>query len=304
MSILESLEKLTVTPSDPADDVRNHEPAQSQTPSDHIYKVIGRRTYDIKTKRDRVTCSISGICQLPDGQTVDQENCNLKLLSANTYTVQHDLDFKVPGFPDDICLTEGTEVAVTVFSYDYVWKVYIIKAENGKLYHTRNFDLDHVCAGIAYQNAKLYVGSFNAFYVYNLSGKKLQKIFEDNSSEDKIIPRFCCRNDGKRIYIIQNEKNCLLTLNNFGDPTFTHKNSWLKLPTQPTDVCVTENGSVFVSAHHSVLQVDSEGRRKMTKVVRDNEMEYMAECMYYDRKSKSLLFGRYQQDFLLVLQLK
>lgn len=305
LSSLKTFGSFDVTPYDHLDNFKYKELAKFLTPPGHLYSVVKRQKYNIKTSSDTETCCISGICKIPDGNTaiVDSDNTKVKLLSASALSVLDEL--RLPPYPGDICYTKGTELTITVNDYedskDIRKEIRFINAENGKLAQTRTVQLDHECFGIAYHNAQLYVRSTNALHVYNMSGKKLKKIYGDTKALS--ISKCCLSDDGSSIYVLNSDHHLLLTLDSSGQKLSTFSDPALQAP---IGVCIADNGSVFVCGWDSdtVLQLDREGSMKMTTLATKDDGICNPQSLCYDRKTQSLLVGHYGNDNLLTLQLK
>ncbi|KAH3881976.1 hypothetical protein DPMN_005904 [Dreissena polymorpha] len=144
--------------------------------SGKVFKVQGKSKYNVRIPSDSVTCEISGICVLPDGQVlvVDWRNKNVKLLNQQYQVVSH---WDVNAWPFDICLIAPSEVAVTVNAIN-IHEVQFITVNQGKLVPGRKFQLQHECRGIAHQNGDLFVTSGIELYKYTLNGKLICRLYK------------------------------------------------------------------------------------------------------------------------------
>ncbi|XP_052260384.1 uncharacterized protein LOC127864616 [Dreissena polymorpha] len=144
--------------------------------SGKVFKVQGKSRYNVRIPSDSVTCDISGICVLPDGQVlvVDWTNKNVKVLNQQYQVVSH-LD--VNAWPFDICMIAPSEVAVTVNASN-IHEVQFITVNQGKLVPGRKFQLQHECRSIAHQNGDLFVISGKELYKYTLNGKLICRLYE------------------------------------------------------------------------------------------------------------------------------
>lgn len=273
---------------------------------DYVYSYVNKQTYNIKTRDDTCACYISGICQLPTGQTVivDNSNSKVKLLSKAVYLVIDEL--KLPIYAEDVCHITGTDMAVTLWDWKddkYISnQIWFVQAWKGKLSHIRTVLLDHACGGIAYRNCQLYVGSWNALYLYKLSGEKVTKLYEDKSGDYTTVHRFTLSEDGSKIYITNCKRSLIVSLDSSGLQLSTLSDPEIFWP---RDVCVAENGSVLVCGRgsHTVIQVDREGRRKLATLTTEAKGVRQPISLCFIKQAQKLLLGQ-DGDHMLALQLK
>lgn len=302
LSSLETLGSFQVTSARCEEIFENSENTLPLKRHEQAYTVAKMERINICTSGDTTKCYISGICQLSDGQTaiVDHNNTKVKLLSSTTYRVLDEI--VVPPAPHAICYTTGSELVVTVVEYKaktyYRKELQFINAAKGKLSHSRTIKLDHGCFGIAYRDNHLYIGSWNAIHLYNLTGKKLHDLYDEYGKRSTVC-RFSLSDDRSRIYVTDHDKYLFITLDSLG-----HKLSKLSDPQlqMPTGLCVEDNGSVFVCGWDSntVVQVDREGKKKMTTLVTGADGVRGPESLCYDRKARTLLVGQYNNGLLLL----
>lgn len=259
---------------------------------DYPYRIGKTQSHNVRTKEDKKICSIYGISQLPDRQvaTVDYRSNKVHLMSSSVFSVISEL--ALPPSPQDICTITGSELAVSVCAYKRN-ELHFINAAGGYLTHTRTQQLDHTCFAVACNNGQLYVGSEQAIYEYSLTGQKLKKIYENTSSEGMTVFRFAVSDDGNKIYVTNQSKNCLVTVNKSGYVLSELSGPELK---HPCGVCVAGNGNVFVCGKKSkaVIQVDCEGKKKIATLVMlpFSDDNCFPLCLCFDRQIKELLLGQ------------
>ncbi|XP_052260621.1 uncharacterized protein LOC127864783 [Dreissena polymorpha] len=167
--------------------------------SGKVFKVQGKSEYNVRIPSDSVTCGISGICALPDGQVLvtDYNNKRVKLLSQQYQVVSH---WDVNAYPQAICLITPSEVAVAV-NTSYIHEIQFITVNQVKLVRGRKFQLQHECTGIVHHQGDIFVTSGKELYKYTLSGKLICRLYKTFAYTT-----------GDRLYIISYGQDKLLTL--------------------------------------------------------------------------------------------
>ncbi|XP_052261287.1 uncharacterized protein LOC127865349 [Dreissena polymorpha] len=226
--------------------------------SGKAFNVQQKSVHNVRIPCDSVTCDISGICVLPDGQVLvaDFENKRFKLLSQQYQVVSH---WDVNAYPRAICLITPSEVAVAVNDHDSkIHEVQFITVNQGKLVSGRKFQLQHECRGIAHQNGDLFVTSGKELYKYTLSGKLICRLYQDRSG-DLTVLKCAVSPTGDRLYITSYWQHKLLTLARDGTLLATYTDPALEFP---RGLHVTPAGQVLVCGDYSstVQQMGWEGR--------------------------------------------
>ncbi|XP_052781191.1 uncharacterized protein LOC128217828 [Mya arenaria] len=272
------------------------QPCTSLFPRDHVFATEGYKEYNVKMSSDRCNCDIEGICGLPGGEVVitDGTNKKVKLLDQEYRVVDH---CDVPKYPLDVCHIGGNEVAVCVNNNDDRCELHFINITKGKLVTTRKLSFTHRCYSAAYHGSNLYISSRTALYVYTMTGKLIEKLYEDKS-----MTRIAISNEGKIIYITNFSNNQLITLDNLGNKLATFTDPDLL---KPRGVHVTAAGHVFVCCHnsHTVLQVDKDGKTKLATLAREQDGVYKPRALFFSSRSSSLVVGG-MKDTLLVLNVR
>ncbi|XP_052778680.1 uncharacterized protein LOC128216133 [Mya arenaria] len=236
----------------------------------------------------------SGLWEMPSGEVVIAalHNCKVKLLDKEYRMLDH---CDVPGNPYDVCHIDGNEVAVC-----FVRELYFINASKGKLVTTRKIRFSHVCNAAAHHVGQLYISSGTALYVYTLSGQKVKMLYEDKSG-GLTVGKCVISNDGKTIFITNNSKHQLITLDNKGNKIALLTDPDMK---EPTGVHVTPVGHVFVCcfASNTVLQVDKDGKKMLATLARKEDGMYRPRDLFFSSSTSSLIVGGFK-DTLLVIKL-
>lgn len=276
-------------------------------PPEYIYTVESKQSFNIRTDEDKEKCAVTGMCLLPGGQVaiVDNNNKKIKLLCASRYSVIAAL--ARPPCPEDICHINGTQLVVTVCSWSnrklIRSELQYICAAQGKLVHTKTVKLDHKCGAIAFHNGRLYVSSWTAMYEYCLSGNKQRKLYGDDSSEEIKLGRLVFNDRVNRFYVTNFHQDLLVILGREGNQLSKITDSDFA---RPAGVCVTDNGAIFLCGQNSrtIVQIDSEGRKKMVVVATQPVKNFDPLSLCYTGKTKTLLVGQAMSDVLLALYLK
>ncbi|KAH3894482.1 hypothetical protein DPMN_018639 [Dreissena polymorpha] len=267
--------------------------------SGKVFKVQGKSRYNVRIPSDSVTCDISGICVLPDGQVlvVDWTNKNVKVLNQQYQVVSH-LD--VNAWPFDICMIAPSEVAVTVNASN-IHEVQFITVNQGKLVPGRKFQLQHECRSIAHQNGDLFVISGKELYKYTLNGKLICRLYE--ALGYNTVYKCAVSPTGDRLYIIRWDQNTLLTLAREGTLLATYSDPALR---GPYGLHVTPAGQVLVCGYMSdtVLQVGWEGESKLaTLATKERDGVRWPRSVCYSSTTSSIIVGQ-EDDNILVFRVE
>ncbi|XP_052226711.1 uncharacterized protein LOC127841689 [Dreissena polymorpha] len=266
--------------------------------SGKVFKVQGKSEHNVRVPSDSVSCAISGICVLPDGQVlvVDWTNNNVKLLNQQYQVVSH-LD--VNARPFDICLITPSEVAVTVNASN-IHEVQFITVNQGKLVPGRKFQLQHECRGIDHHQGDLFVISSEELYKYTLNGKQVCSLYR---SFDGTVYECAVSPTGDRLYITSwHWQHKLLTLARDGTLLATYTDPALE---RPVGLHVTPAGQVLVCGDWSntVVQVGWEGQSKLTTLATQWDGEWWPRSVCYSSTTSSIIVGQ-QGDNILVFRVE
>ncbi|XP_052815207.1 uncharacterized protein LOC128242175 [Mya arenaria] len=259
-----------------------------------VFTVMNKSTFNVKIKKDKNSCYIVGITELPSGEIilVDNNNNRVKKLDrAYRVIAQYD----VPPKPMDICHVTGNQVAV---AYSDRNEVHFLTVTAGTIKMTRKFSVDHVCKSTRHHGDQLYVGSETALYLYTTDGKQVKKMYEDNSG-GMTVAQFALNQDGKRIYICDFTNSKLITIDINGSILATLLDPDIR---GPHGVQESEGGHVFVSSwlSNTVVQIDQDGRKKLATLVRDGDGIIFPRAVCYSTHTGRLIVGGNQNDILVM----
>ncbi|XP_052786919.1 uncharacterized protein LOC128222112 [Mya arenaria] len=267
-----------------------------QTDCDHVYKTQGSSRYSVRIKKDVQICHIVGICELPSGEVVvaDSGNSRVKLLN-NQYKVIDHCD--LPSYPEHMCLTESHEILVAIDCVT-LHEIHFFSVNRGKLQTVRKFSTNHQCLSIANNQGQLYVGNKKILYQYTMNGDFVKEIYISMSFGCSVC-KCAVSLDGEKVYVTSYDKNELITLDKDGQMLSTLEDPELQ---GPWGLCVSPSGHVFVcgSTSHTVLQVDREGRKKLTTVTRRADGLCLPLSVCFSEQTSSLIVGNHGQDQIIV----
>ena len=263
---------------------------------DHVYKVTGSKAHKISVKSDKKVNEIWGGCQLTDGSFVlaDTGNQKVKLLNSQ-FILKSCMDIS-PMYPNSVCQISAQEVAVSTGCDNDRKEIWLISTKNGWLTLNDRLKLDHICGCIAFRNGHLFVSSNTALYVYTQSGHVISKLHEDTSGK-VTIHNFAISHDGRRIYITNMDKHQLITLDASGNKLATFTDPKLK---RPTGICIAPNRTIFVNGYDTatVMQVDSNGKTKLSTVANHAEGVYGPYSLMFVQNPSRLLVGQVSDTIL------
>ncbi|XP_052237008.1 uncharacterized protein LOC127848538 isoform X2 [Dreissena polymorpha] len=262
--------------------------------------VHGQSVHNVKLSKDSEECCIIATLVCPDRQilVVDNNNKNVKLLNQQYQVVSH---WSATAFPRDICAITPVEVAVTLGD-ENTHEVQFITVNKRQLVTGRKFQLKHTCRGIACHQGDLYITADNSLYKYTVSGKQVRKMYEDASSPHT-VEKCAVSPTGDKLYITDYSQNKLLTLARDGSVLATFTDHALL---EPCDVHVTPAGQVLVCGmgSHTILQVDSEGRRKLATLATKEDGVLWPWAVCYSRHTASIIVGLNANNSILVFKVQ
>ncbi|XP_060571863.1 uncharacterized protein LOC132730034 [Ruditapes philippinarum] len=230
---------------------RVHEGKQLTKPMQ--YKVKAMKDINVKLKRDTKTCSISDICQLPDGRIVltDRNNWNVKILDLKYNIVD---SCALDSAPIGLCCISSNEVAIKM-NNDTVQFVSVetslsktrcISISGGKYY------------GMTYCDDGLWVSTGYGVNVYNTAGtfiKSVDKNHNGNRIFKSTTQHMSVNGD---TVIVTDCSDGVVCFNKDGTVVRELRDSRLK---NSKGVCVADDGTVFVCGHnsHNIVMFSKDG---------------------------------------------
>ncbi|KAH3749470.1 hypothetical protein DPMN_183968 [Dreissena polymorpha] len=252
-----------------------------------VITVQEKSVLNVKISSDSKECRITAILVLPDRQilVVDCINMKVKLLDEQYQVVSH---WSATTWPHDMCQITPSEVAVTVDDVN-THEVQLISVKNRQLVTGGKLQLPHRCRGIAFHQDDLYITTWTALYKYTPNGTLANKMYEDKSGSNTVY--MCAVSPtGDKLYITNNSKYQLITLARDGSVLATFTDPALHYP---CGVHVTLAGQVLVCGYtpSAILQVDSEGRRKLATLATQEDGVVYPQSVCYNRHTASIIVG-------------
>ena len=270
-------------------------PAVPEVSGNHVYTVENVKKYSVHSKKDKTKCFVTGVCMLVYGTFVltDSKNNTMKLLSEK-FTV---LDrCEVHSQPLDLCHITDNEVAISCCNYVTSNAIQFMKAKNRKLICTRTVNLDHNCRGITYHGGNLYVGSVDGLFVYTVAGSFVKKLYNGD------VVGVTCSSQGDKIYVTSGYDTNVTTLDYTGRILSTLETDDLN---NPTGLTYLDNENIVVCGceSHTIVQVDKDGKRKLSTLATSSDGVFAPWSLYFNTKTRALIVGQ-TSDTILVMKLK
>jgi len=246
------------------------------------------------------SCTIPDICVFPNGQTIiaDSKNRYLKLLN-DTFTVisSHNLG----KYPVSMCYVGNSEVAIALIDDNNKRTIQYIRVTDGSFEYTEARRLDHYCESMVCHDDRLFIHSKDTLYLYptrTSEGRVLHKL----NNSDIFIKRCAVSPDGTRIFISRLGNNTLTTLNSDGALLHTFIDPEMQ---KPSAIHVSPAGHMFVGCWNgTVLQVSSDGTRKLTTLVGSEETRTCIQSLCYNTNTGDLVVGCWSSKNIKVIKLK
>ncbi|XP_053387319.1 uncharacterized protein LOC123542048 [Mercenaria mercenaria] len=260
-----------------------------------IFKTQLYGKFDVKEKSDSNVCTITGICQLPDGNILiaDCDNEKLKRLDQS-YKLPDSL--RLPGGPYSICNVGSDEIAVYLPGAKKVHYISVRK----ELTLTRSFSTVNYCRGMVYVDNKLYVcrgdlcdSASYCIKVYNNAGR-LQHSISGLSS----VPAYITvTDDGQHLLVTSLNSDNITMMDLTGNVVNTFSNRDLK---EPYGKCTDCKGLVFICGWKSITVVQLEPKQqKIDVILGEKDGIKNPWAIYYDRKQSRVLISCYQSNQLM-----
>ncbi|XP_052235704.1 uncharacterized protein LOC127847679 isoform X2 [Dreissena polymorpha] len=200
----------------------------------------------------------------------------------------------------DMCLITPSEVAVSMIR-NKTHEVQFVSVNDGKLVKGRKLQFQHPCKGIAHNQQDLYITSGTALYKYSMSGDLLNKLYEDTS--DDFTDMCAVSPSGDKIFVTNFIHDKVITLARDGTVICTFTDPDLEFP---RGIHVTAKGQVLVCGYLSdtILQLDGEGKKKLTTLVTSKDGLCKPVSVFYNRSSSSIIVGQHYNANILVFKVK
>jgi len=266
---------------------------------DHIF-VKENETHYNACHGNEYTCSICDMCVLPTEQTLlaDCDNKSLQLLYNKLTMISSHYLGKLPS---SICYVGNSEVAVALDDENNKCTIQYICVTDGGFEYTEACQLDHYCGSMACHGDRLFVLSSDTLYLYPTrkpEGRVLHKL----KNSDNYTKRCAVSPDGTRIFISRFDNNTLTTLNSDGTVLHTFTDPEMRAPSA---LHVSPAGHVFVGCMYgTVLQVSSDGTRKLTTIAGSGETRWDIMSLCYNTNTGDLVVGFHSGKTIAVIKLK
>ncbi|KAH3792184.1 hypothetical protein DPMN_145675 [Dreissena polymorpha] len=276
------------------------EPKHNVDPNKFI-SIHEKSQYNVHTATDSDKSCITGICETSNGDLVisDYSNCCVKLLNQAYKVIDQ---VKLPSHPWSMCNISSLEIAVAVSDHtaNAPNGIYFLQADNEKITQIKVLKINHVCTGIAYYDAELFVTSGSALYQYTMDGRLIKKLYEDTSTTFTVVG-VGVSPDGKRIYVTDTSNRKLLTLTRDGAVAATLQDPAFKNIYVMCKIHVAAAGQVFVSGVVSISQVDADGKKILNTITLNM---YYNGPVYLNEDKRKLLLGVWNNDNIIEFKIK
>jgi len=273
--------------------------ASSLSGPDHTFIKENETQYNACHGKEE-TSYINDMCVLPNGQTLlaDYTNTSLKLLN-DKFTMISSHNLGKP--PSSMCYVGNSDIAVAL-SGNNKSTIQYIRVTEGSFYYKESRQLDHVCSSMACHDDSLFVlSTSDTLYLYttrNSKGRVLHKL----KHLDTYIKSFAVSPDGTRIFISHPSHNTLTTLNSDGMVLSTFTDAEMQ---KPSTIHVSPAGHVFLGCGTgTVLQVSSDGTRKLTTIVGSEKRRGNIASLCYNTSTGDLVVGCFHCKDITVIKLK
>ncbi|KAH3824495.1 uncharacterized protein LOC127832611 [Dreissena polymorpha] len=269
--------------------------------ADHVFTVQGKSEYNVIIPRDcSSSCAIIAICVLSNDQILlaDNFNCCVKLLDQQYQVIGH---CDLSAHPNDICQITPSKVAVTM-DKDTTNEIQFVSVNGGRLVKGRKLQFQHTCGGIAHDQKDLYLTTGTALYKYSMNGDLLTTLHADTSGNNTVST--CAASPtGDKIFVTNCDHDKVLTLARDGSILCTFTDPDLK---GPLGIHVTAQGQVLVCGRdsHTLLQLDGEGRKKLSTLATSSDGLRYPFSVCYNRSTASIIVGQYETDKILVFKVQ
>ncbi|XP_060599641.1 uncharacterized protein LOC132753214 [Ruditapes philippinarum] len=258
-------------------------------------KVKAIKDYNVNS--DTTTCTISDICQLPDGRIVltDYTNINVKMLDIKYNVVDSCV---LDNNPTGICCISSNEVAIKITNNT----VQFVSVESS-LSKTRCISISGGCYyGMTYCDGRLWVSTGDGINIYNTAGtliKSVEKKHNGNRIFKSITQHMSVTGD---TVIVADSCDGAVCFNKDGTVMRELRDSRLK---NSVGVCVADDGIVFVCGFNSnnIVMFSKDGLCKGEIVAANCGLMYPINICF-DKKRNTLIVNSNYSITIKVLELE
>ncbi|KAH3773506.1 uncharacterized protein LOC127843797 isoform X1 [Dreissena polymorpha] len=260
----------------------------------YIASIIKKtENYKVKLKDDERTCEINGVCELEDGllALTDCSNNRLKIMDSGFQLVGV---ANLSSAPQDICSMGDNKIAVALSENT----IQYLEVLNTKIQTLGTIKLEEPCSGIAYHADNLYVASKTVLNMYNTSGYRVKKLYEDNVTPGSV--NLCkVNNKGTLIYITGIGQSQIMQLDWSDGQAKPLKQVSL---TDPRGLCITEIGNVLVCdrGSNSIMLVNG---TNISTLIGSTDCPNMPVAVCYTRTNPCLIIGSSSRNSIRVIRL-
>lgn len=271
---------------------------QEEVKRDNIY---------VKTSVDKMNCTISALCLLPEDKLIaaDVRNETLKVIQVKAHTI---LSTRVMSSkPWDVTRVNDSQV---VTSLPDEGKIQFLSVdESGSMSIDNEIEVNGCCRGLAYSQGHLVV-SFDKpeskLEILDTSGN-VCKSFARDSLGNQLFTKpwyLALSPDQYTIYVSDNSRYTVTSLTLEGKVNAIYQESDLR---KPVGLTVDPDGSVYVvgsSMYSSTIHKLTDNCRKVQVFENYSHGIACPRCITYCRKEHKLYVGMEFSDSMLVVSLK
>lgn len=258
------------------------------------FKVKSKIWVDVRMVTDKSKCIVSDVCQLNDGTILltDQGNKKVKRLDKE-YKINDCCD--LIAVPTGICCTADNEVCVKMNNN----KLQFIYVGTTLVKHRETPVQDGSYYGISCFGGELWLSRRSGVSVYNTSGTLINS-FERDRDGTKIFKTDTIQHMsvGGDILIVTDESDGAVCMKRDGRVCGQLRNSRLTLA---RGVCVSDDGTVFVSGSDNIVMFRGDGVCLGELVPKDAELR-LPISLCYDRNKDCIIVSCKDSNYLYVFE--